>query len=515
MQMALVQRGLVELDAPVNNYLDRYAQIATCAASSAKATVRRVANHSAGLPLHYNFYYKGELEGGLLPHRDETIRRYAATVYRPGERWQYSNLGFAILDRVISRAQQGSVAAADDSAWAHCLERDILRPLGLQHTAVWPLGPSLAPHAALRYPPRSAGSDMQMSSPQPLEDYDCDHPGAASVWSSVHDVLRFGMFHCSPAEGGPLSRATRREMQRSTTLTGESAGAGYGVGFMVTPTAAAAAAGQSAQGREPAYTLVHHGGGMMGVSTMLMMVPSEELVVAVLCNGRGPSDRPQPATAITEAVLSALLPGYSTPAAAAAPVAATNSILCDPSDSMRVGTTLAGTWRGYIVLPIDDRSDRGRSDTSAKNGQLNQTRRRRLVLRVNPNGSVMVELAGQRLAPHWDGRLDVDDQGASGGVPLEMGRLMPQAGTETLMLSGYFAGSAGTADAERRAHELHLSLLLRQGLAEDTTADVLEGGVTAMTEQQSGFRPAPVYVLPRAGNALTYYCRLQRDSPSR
>ena len=35
------------------------------------------------------------------------------------------------------------------------------------------------------------------------------------------------------------------------------------------------------------------GGGMHGVNTMLMIEPEEQLVVAVLCNSRGPPARPQ------------------------------------------------------------------------------------------------------------------------------------------------------------------------------------------------------------------------------
>lgn len=41
------------------------------------------------------------------------------------------------------------------------------------------------------------------------------------------------------------------------------------------------------------YLVQLQGGGMHGVNTMLMIEPEEQLVVAVLCNSRGPPARPQ------------------------------------------------------------------------------------------------------------------------------------------------------------------------------------------------------------------------------
>ena len=58
-------------------------------------------SHTAGLPLHYQFFYA---DGGYdPPTMDETIARYANLVFAPGEVYQYSNLGFGIIDYIITR----------------------------------------------------------------------------------------------------------------------------------------------------------------------------------------------------------------------------------------------------------------------------------------------------------------------------------------------------------------------------------------------------------------------------
>ena len=207
--MVLVERGLVDLDVPINAYLPPDAQLVARAGSADDVTVRRVANHSSGLPLHFNMFYQEELDAGLRPPRDATIRQYAQTVSRPGEGWQYSNLGFGLLDRVISHLawlMPDSPFPRGDAGFARFLQRLVLDPLGLAHTAVGHLSdmdPALAAQAALRYTEDSVSGGLG-----PLEDYDSDHPGAAAVWSSVRDVLRFGEFHCA-GESAPKHRSLR------------------------------------------------------------------------------------------------------------------------------------------------------------------------------------------------------------------------------------------------------------------------------------------------------------------
>ena len=482
--MVLVERGLVDLDEPINTYLPASAQLVARAGSADDVTVRRVANHSSGLPLHFNMFYQEELDAGLRPSRDATIRQYAQTVSRPGEGWQYSNLGFGLLDRVISH-----LAASDgqggDAEFGRFLQREVLDPLGLAHTAVGHLdemNPALAALAALRYTEGSVSGDLDA-----LEDYDSDHPGAAAVWSSVRDVLRFGEFHCAahlPQAGDDdssvLSKEARLEMHRSTAPSGEPPSAddpapGYGVGWMVTPHA------------DSGHHILHHGGGMHGVSTMLMIEPTEQVVVAVLANSRGPPEEPQPTTAVAEQVLRDLLPNYTT---APPPPAAT--VLTDSA----LGAELGGRWAGHVLLPADG-------------GETASFRERGLALEVDPaSGAVVARL--QPPEPSMEAAT-ASELAAAEPSPLIDGRIQTPLSVYAdgaRMLCGYFelaqGDSLGTADADRRPHELHLTLRLREG-------GVLAGGVTAMLEQQSGYRAAPRYPNPRSGNAVTHWAELRRQ----
>ncbi|RIK39179.1 MAG: hypothetical protein DCC58_15680, partial [Chloroflexi bacterium] len=123
--MVLVERGLIDLDTPINAYLGDTPLVGRLAGASA-ATVRSVANHSSGLPMHFQFFYADEQR--RRPAMSETIRRYGNLVTEPGERYQYSNLGYGVLDYLIERVS--------GKRFADFMREEVFLPLGMFHTSV-------------------------------------------------------------------------------------------------------------------------------------------------------------------------------------------------------------------------------------------------------------------------------------------------------------------------------------------------------------------------------------------
>ena len=171
--MLLHQQGRLDLDRPINDYLGA-ARVNARGWDERECTIRRILNHTSGLPLHYHFFYADEPY--TRPPMDETIHRYANLVRAPGERYCYSNLGYGILDYVISRVSAKS--------YADFMQEELFQPLGMPHASV-DIAPGLAKFAAERY-----GSD---SVPYPF--YVTDQPGGSAVFCSAHGLARFGMFH--------------------------------------------------------------------------------------------------------------------------------------------------------------------------------------------------------------------------------------------------------------------------------------------------------------------------------
>ena len=186
---------------------------------------------------------------------DETIARYGILVYPPGEAYQYSNLGYGIVDHIIERVS--------GRTYADYMRTRVFAPLGLTRMSVH-IGPGLEPYVAQRY-------DSQL---RPIPYYDFDHDGGSAVYASAHDLVRFGMFHLKehlPDQQKILADSTLDLMH--TSQTPASSGVEYGLGW--------------GSINEFGWRRVNHTGGMPGVATLLAIYPSERTAVVVLTNKAG------------------------------------------------------------------------------------------------------------------------------------------------------------------------------------------------------------------------------------
>lgn len=301
--MALVRAGKVDLDAPANRYLG-YAKLQALVGDAQAATVRRVADHSSGLPVHWQWFYSDEAR--QLPSMDETILRYGRLVTLPGERYEYANVGYGLLGYIISR-----VSGLEFSEY---MRREVFLPLGMTRTSVG-IGPGLAPFAATRY-----GADRQ-----PIPFYDSDTPGAAAIFSSVHDVVRFGMFHLKAHlhdQKVILVDVQIDEMHRPSSLEADRVN-GYGIGFRI--------------GERNGHQFIGHSGSMPGVSTQMMLLPKQKLVVVVLSNSSNLL-----VASTVDRILGIHLPGWSE--APAVP----------PPSAFRPSSELVGSWKGSVSTYVKE-----------------------------------------------------------------------------------------------------------------------------------------------------------------
>ena len=295
--MVLVKSGKIDLDRPVNDYLGE-AKVRARVGDAAQATVRRVANHTAGLPLHYQFFYAGT--PFRPPSRDETILRFGNLVSEPGERYGYSNLGYGILDYVIARAA--------GRPYADFMRTSVFFPLGLTRMSVG-VGPELQEYAATRY-----GSDGF-----PIPPYEFDHAGASAVWASAHDLVRFGMFHLKAHledQKAILPDELIDAMQRQTAANGPQSG--YGIGWELS--------------ERSGVRFVAHSGGMPGVATALRLAPAEKLAVVVLSNAMAGLPHE-----VADDILAAAITGWKAPRS--------------PEHTVQepLPKQLAGAWNGRVA----------------------------------------------------------------------------------------------------------------------------------------------------------------------
>ena len=188
--MTLVDRGLIDLDRPANDYLPN-AKLRSYVGSADGITLRRLANHTSGLPRHENLFY----DGAQALSSSETIRRYGFAAWEPGTHFQYCNLGTAILGFITE--------AVSKTPWARYLKRTLFDPLGMRRTFA-ELPPGHEKGAAGRY-----GVDITTQYDYDLAGrfvrtgpHSTHHPGGSSMWSSASDLVRFAQMHIN---GGVLN----------------------------------------------------------------------------------------------------------------------------------------------------------------------------------------------------------------------------------------------------------------------------------------------------------------------
>jgi CubicO group peptidase (beta-lactamase class C family) len=118
--LQLVEQGLVELDAPVTDYIDWF----TTADSTAPITVRHLLNQTSGL---------STLDGSRdvftpeisLEERVRAIENYEL-VSEPGAAFNYSNLNYATLGLIIEEVS--------GLGYGEFVEEGIFAPLGMEHS---------------------------------------------------------------------------------------------------------------------------------------------------------------------------------------------------------------------------------------------------------------------------------------------------------------------------------------------------------------------------------------------
>lgn len=270
--MVLEERGKLNLDHPVNDYLG-VAKVHSPMWNPAQATVRKIANHTGGLTTYARACPLNDVDCRVST--DAAIERYGVLFWPPGDHFDYSNLGYGILGEVITRVS--------GKGYGDFLHDEIFQPLGMTDCAL-EMNEELRQRAAAQYDGTTHARSAQ---------YNSDTPGASSVRCSVHDLVRFGMFALNEQVSGQkaiLSKGSRDVMLNSTVDTGD--GKRYGMGWWTSADFYG-------------YRVVYGAGGSADSTAYFYTVPSDGIVVAVMSNTGTllPSK-------VVEEILSQLLPRF-------------------------------------------------------------------------------------------------------------------------------------------------------------------------------------------------------------
>jgi CubicO group peptidase (beta-lactamase class C family) len=204
--LALVARGRLSLDQPVNSYLETWKLPDNEHTAAKPVTLRHLLTHSAGTTVHgFRGYAKGELVPTLVALLDglKPANSAAVRVDIPvGSRWRYSGGGISIAQLVVEHETQ--------KPFAQTARELVLEPFGMtSSTYVQPLPPDLREKSATGY--RSKGDAV------PGRWHTYPEQAAAGLWTTPEDLARFAIELQKIAAGRSnkvMSRALAQDMLR-------------------------------------------------------------------------------------------------------------------------------------------------------------------------------------------------------------------------------------------------------------------------------------------------------------
>jgi CubicO group peptidase (beta-lactamase class C family) len=237
--MSLVEAGRISLDDPIVRFLDGAPN------GWSAITVRHLLSHTSGLVREGPGFDASRLQSDV-----EVIRSAypLPLLFAPGNRWEYSNLGYFVLADIIRRVS--------GQPWSEYLAGRIFRPLGMDATRTTSASASL-PNRAVGY---QDNDRLRVA-----RDWPALRPSGAFV-STVLDLARWdAALYTSEI----VRDSTWRQMWESVTLN-DGTSSPYGLGWRL----------DSLSGHRMAY----HTGGMSGFRAGFARFVDIGLTVIVLMN---------------------------------------------------------------------------------------------------------------------------------------------------------------------------------------------------------------------------------------
>ncbi|WP_344476222.1 serine hydrolase domain-containing protein [Nonomuraea monospora] len=240
--MRLRDEGLLGLDDPLERHLP--------GTRVGHLTIAQLLSHTAGLTAEPPTAWWERTPG--IPAGDLLERLGPGEVkHRPGRRFHYSNVGFAVLGELVARLR--------GTTWLKALRAEVLDPLGMLSTTPRPRAPHATGYAVHPW------ADVVQAEPE----HDADAMGpAGQLWSTPHDLARWAAFLGGDTRG-VLCPATLAEMREPIGVEdGDTWTGAFGLGLQLARTGGRRLAGHS--GSMPGFLATVWAEAAEGVGVLFM-----------------------------------------------------------------------------------------------------------------------------------------------------------------------------------------------------------------------------------------------------
>ena len=270
--LQLRDAGKLSLDDPASKYLPEMKELSYLTTDAPEITIRHLLTHGAGFPEDNPW---GDRQ---LADSDEELRQFIENGVSfsnvPGVAYEYSNLGFALLGRIVQKVS--------GMEFQEYTMKNIFKPLGMSAT-VWEYAKAPAKDLALGYN-WIEGAHVKV----PLEHHG-SYGAMGGLITSIEDLANYVALHLSAwpprsdKEAGPLQRSSLREMHQPWRFDALIANYRYPNGKEC-PSASAYGFGLSWLRDCAGKTYIRHSGGLPGFGSNWTMMPDYGLAVMSFAN---------------------------------------------------------------------------------------------------------------------------------------------------------------------------------------------------------------------------------------
>ena len=244
--LQLVERGQIDLAAPVTRYLPDYPP-----KSGDRISIHQLLNHTSGIVGYTEIpSWAATMRDPFTPSGFLAQFSKLDLLFQPGEKFSYSNSGYFLLGVILEKVTGQS--------YETLLRDRIFAPAGMKDSGYDSTQPLLSK--------RAAGYDKRFDESYVNTAYlDMTQPYAAgSLYSTIEDLYRWDQALLTEK----ILSAKSKERMFTPGLSD------YGYGWRIT--------------KKDGVTTIAHGGGINGFNTLLTRIPDSKRVV-ILLNNTGPA----------------------------------------------------------------------------------------------------------------------------------------------------------------------------------------------------------------------------------
>jgi CubicO group peptidase (beta-lactamase class C family) len=266
--LKLRDAGKLKLDEPAATYIPEMKKIQYLTADAPVITVRHLLTHAAGFP-EDNPWGDRQLADSDKDLLDLVQKVSFSNV--PGVAYEYSNLGFALLGRIITRVS--------GQPYQQFITESILKPLGMTHTYY---EYTRVPAEKLAHGYRYINNDWREEALL----HDGSYGAMGGLITTIEDFSRYMALHLSASppsseiESPVVKRSSLREMQMPANFSGLNTQFRYASG-RACPTASAYCYGLRWSMDCESKVFVGHSGGLPGFGSNWTILP--EYGIGVVC----------------------------------------------------------------------------------------------------------------------------------------------------------------------------------------------------------------------------------------